>query len=321
MKKGIAFPTLAAIILLVISFIVIFSINTGFAGVLTDSSEKSACSISLVAMHQAKKIDQAEKVRLNCPIQQMNLTLRQLQEDEKNIKKYIDNYKGESFFYKESYLEHAMNKVIAKEMMSAWRTAGEGRLDLFENYWWGDGDLSSEKYKVWAIKGERPVNCIVFARVRFDEGIRNEFKDRKIRSLNEWLKKNQLPKSDTTYMGYLSDDGERSLFEPFYEYGVEESLAVVYARINLYKGEEFAAKYWKKALAGIGVATATVILAPASVPIWAAVLGGAAASGAAAYSTDTVKFDQYNPPPKSKSFIALIPYSRVNDVCIIENIK
>lgn len=316
-KKAMMFQQLAVTLLLVVSFLAYFSVTDSYAGVFSDTAEKSVCELSFAAAAQAKKIGQADKVNLKCPINQINLTYDMLSEQSNNVKSYIENYKGEKFFF-QNEIEHSMNKFIAKQMVDAWKASSEGRLDVFENVWsWGSIGLPDKK----------PLNCVVFSRIKFDEKIQSEFKGETITSINEWLKKNSIKNREGKYtdmMDYLSDDGEQFVFQPYYKYTTDDMLAIVYVRMNLHAGEEFIDKQWNKLSWGtgglaVGIAAAT-IFSGGTFLIALPVLGVAGGTAGAVFG-DSTTYDALHPPPKAKSFISIMPLKLVNEVCIIQNLE
>ncbi len=183
----------------------------------------------------------------------------------------------EYFEYQEEYTaddlqlyEYAMDEYIAKSMKSCWTKVWKGKPPIF-NEWWDRYDLkfftlgedidppkTLRGDKEWssfiADKYGPPVFCVLCERIKFDEDVkelfRNSDKGTTISSLSAWMDNNPvIPKGslpedldffdNTPFSEFIQDDVHKGIFRHKFEYNVEDSLAILYSRINVYEPEQW----------------------------------------------------------------------------------
>jgi hypothetical protein len=254
-KKG-EFDSLTRLILILVSAVVLFGVIFIWTGVISTSSSKSVCQLSLISASMTK-IGGFEGFQIHCEMEKVNITSDLIEPKKKDASKYMEDYKNkntEDSFINSEPAEFVLNKEIGTRMAKAWSQVGEGKLDLFSNYWkpiklckdgnsWKKTD-ECELYKPWDwnVELQRPINCILFTTFYFKEDLRTtERLPSEIKSLTEWLKKNKAPgKNGVSYYDYLLNDGQPSVFQYDFRYSIEKPLSIVFVRANNFAGEETA---------------------------------------------------------------------------------
>ena len=167
--------------------------------------------------------------------------------------------------------EWAIDEIIAKEMKYCWDITGRGQLDLFDQ-WWGlfkctkDDDksipCSEDNYHEWLSTknfleetknvlnngwpsnwnfNKPPTFCVLCSRIKFDEYINKQ----KIDSLGMWMANNPVSAkgygSNIPYAAYIQNDAFKGIWalNHHYSYDSEQAYAVIYARINVLKANEY----------------------------------------------------------------------------------
>ena len=125
--------------------------------------------------------------------------------------------------------EFALHSLVGNELRKCWQKIGEGQLDLFSNWYNQEGYYKS--IMIQANLENMPATCIICSRIKFDQELKEEFKDRYL-SLEFWAKMTKPKTKLKTHAEYLMDDSHnKELFSPTWYYSVDEPLVAMYAKI------------------------------------------------------------------------------------------
>ncbi len=309
-KRGELSSLLVTLIALVVALAVLVLVFVEFGEVLQEEATKKNCQWNLLVSARTKSpILGRETIPPDCKMTRKNITLEQLENKKKSNKKEIEKFNSdyEDFKYvnfnldiDEELLEFEMNRIIANEIKDCWEVAWMGQMPIFQE-WWSliecETDKDTGEYKCDCVEGREckpihtliekvtfwnndfatpPAFCLLCSRIKFDDKLKETFKEKEIKSLPEWMQKHPVvvDPQKRSYYEYTKDDVNRGIFAPDYVYRVDEPLAVVYARINVFKPVQFGEKFLK----------------------WAGIIG----------------LDKVNKPINT---LSLIPYSEVSEKC------
>lgn len=268
-------PLLVSLVVLVVSLGVLLLVYIEWGDVLEEESLKKNCQWNLLLSAFTKSpVLGIETIPPDCKMTRKNITLEQLEDKKRSNKKEIDEfnkkYKDSKYvsFHsnsEEELLEFEMNRVIANEIKDCWDVAWMGQMPIFQE-WWNliecepdkEGDFKcgcpenkecslpeevSSRLRFWNYEASGPpAFCLLCSRIKFDEGVKEKFNDKIITSLPEWMQKHPvlIDALRRSYYEYTKDDVNRGIFAPEYLYEVDEPLAIVYARVNVYKPLQYA---------------------------------------------------------------------------------
>ena len=171
-------------------------------------------------------------------------------------------------------MEWKLNEMIAKEMKNCWDITGQGKADLFDQWWnllecrkEGNGErvpCTEDNFKGLTTKNiieewwdkdvywppnwdvtKPPTFCVLCSRIKFDETAQKNLPP-KVDKMGAWLASNPIaktgPGSKIPYAVYLQNDDFEGIWasEHSYSYSTTEPLAVLYARVNIFKLREWA---------------------------------------------------------------------------------
>ncbi|HIH42463.1 TPA: hypothetical protein HA246_02345 [Candidatus Woesearchaeota archaeon] len=126
-------------------------------------------------------------------------------------------------------MEFALHSLVGNELRKCWQKTGEGQLDLFSNWYNEEGYFKS--IMIQANLENMPATCIICSRIKFDQELKEEFKDRYL-SLEFWARMTKPKNKQKTHAEYLMDDSHnKELFSPKWYYSVDEPLVAMYAKI------------------------------------------------------------------------------------------
>ncbi len=256
-----------------------------FGEVLQEKATKRNCQWNLLISSLTKSpILSTETIPPDCKMVTKEITLEELENKKKSNKKEIErfNAKYEDSKYVNFHLdidrellEYEMDRIIANEIKDCWEVAWMGQMPIFKE-WWSLIDCEKEEktgeYKCNCVKGKEckfipgliekvqfwnndfttpPAFCLLCSRIKFDDKLKETFKEKEITSLPEWMQKHPVvvDPQRRSYYEYTKDDVNMGIFFPEYIYEVDEPLAVVYARVNVYKPIQ----YGEQVLKWIGI--------------------------------------------------------------------
>ncbi len=270
-KKGAELTTeqiVIAIITLVV-FIILFGAYKPLLQYLRYSGEDRTCAMSAIANAHTKTFG-TETIKLKCPINFETVKLKDLKSGRRKAEKTIANhnkkFKDQQFEKwpeetmrsvkgdeKDKLLdEFVLNEIVATHMKRCWEKLGKGELNLFAEWWKPLGYEKEIEYwpdylKLWNIGMKDPPRfCVVCSRVKFEEELREYFKDQGyiITSMEDWLNKNGVPPTrGYSYREYLKAGSSTKDIYDNYDYSVSEPLAVLFVRINRMKPGKFFEKF------------------------------------------------------------------------------
>ena len=261
---------IVTLVVLLVSLAVLVLVYNKFGEALLEDVEKKNCQWNLLLSSVTKSpILSTETIPPNCKMTRKNITLEQLEKKKKSNKKEIEKFNKDyedaeyvnfhSDIDKE-LLEFEMDRVIANEIKDCWSVAWMGKMPVFQE-WWSlidckpkdDGDyecscpenkecslpkevLSRLQFWDYEVSGP-PAFCLLCSRIKFNQEIQDAFRGEEIVSLPEWMQKHPVlvDPQKRSYYEYTKDDVNKGIFYPTYKYRVNEPLAVVYSRVNIYK--------------------------------------------------------------------------------------
>ncbi len=176
----------------------------------------------------------------------------------------FDGYQAETDTLTEWYID----EQISNELNRCWTITGRGELNLFDDWYapltckvekdgttrpctkndvdgWGfdywktatGNGISIANPGNWDVNA--PTNCVLCARVRFDESLKNELKfdpETERKTIPVWLANNHVVGSTESYAENLNNKQVSGLFaKDQYQYSTDQSYAVVYMRVNILK--------------------------------------------------------------------------------------
>ena len=277
-KRGELSSLLVTLITLVVALAVLVLVFVEFGEVLQEEATKKNCQWNLLVSARTKSpILGRETIPPDCKMTRKNITLEQLENKKKSNKKEIEKfnakYEDSTYFnfnidVDEELLEFEMDRIIANEIKDCWEVAWMGQMPIFQE-WWSlikcetndEGDYKCdcvegkeckfipgliEKVKFWNNDLNRPpAFCLLCSRIKFDDDLKETFKEKEITSLPEWMQKHPVlvDPQKRSYYEYTKDDVNRGIFAPDYVYNFDEPLAVVYSRVNVFKPLGYAERF------------------------------------------------------------------------------
>lgn len=278
-KKGQVVNTLVIMLLSLVGLMVLLGVTFGFKDIFTKITDKNECQIEFLISSFTKsagrQIVEPECEPHKITITNKELE-KQTQKVQENIIHYYETQKGNNIaeqyatYFKVNPEEWAMNEIIAKEMKYCWDLTGRGKLDLFDQ-WWSllgcyrdkaktqpcvkndfERDWSLESWKNaaendfyfvnpmnWNVE-KPPTFCVLCSRIKFDD-----VGDKEISSMGSWLANNPVgtvgEEKKISYAAYLQNDAFKGIWANIdsYTYKTDQAYAVLYARINVLKVEDW----------------------------------------------------------------------------------
>jgi len=246
-------------ILLVVFTIIFLGVFPKFKEKLVEAGEKSKCewSILLASVQKFGTAGIAEGIPEGCKAKMVSISMKDLEKGQKLAKKRIKEYIDKKEVYKPRFFtntdqdtlyEFALDKIIADELVDCWEKVFKGHMPLFDQWWrlytWDTPpETAGQAFKQWYVPGQihsPPVNCVICSRITFSDDVIDRFRGKHIVSIEEFLKNNPVPGTNTPYLQYLYE-GQTGpdAFKPKYSFSVdEEGLAIMYERINMHKTGE-----------------------------------------------------------------------------------
>lgn len=273
-------PILVTLIVLVVSLAVLLLVYKEFGDVLEEEAMKKNCQWNLLLSSFTKSpVLGVETIPPDCQMTRKIITLEQLEDKKKSNQKEIDEfnkkYKNSKYvsFHsnsEEELLEYEMDRILADEIKDCWNVAWMGQMPIFQE-WWSlikcetdkDGDYKCgcteneecslpkevlSRLQFWDYESSGPpAFCLLCSRIKFEDKLKEKFNAREITSLPEWMQKHPvlIDVLQRSYYEYTMDDVNKGIFAPDYVYSVEEPLAVIYARVNVYKPIQYAETFLK----------------------------------------------------------------------------
>jgi len=243
MKQGQLSNTLVVLVALAVSLIVLLSATGMFADVIEKVADTSVCTWSL-------GLNAMLDLPPHCRAKYTTLTIGNLSKRTKYAKNRIIDFEADSgkysealnkFPHKDSYnsdndailYEFAMDEYIAKSLKSCWAKIPRNAPIFSE---WDEHLI------------KRPVNCILCERIKFGNDVKEKFSHKhEIDSLDVWMDYNPIfsikdapgkveYEDPRSYSQYLEDEVSGGYFSHNFVYSVDEPIAVLYARVNPFKG-------------------------------------------------------------------------------------
>ncbi len=276
---------IVTLIILLVSLAVLVLVYNEWGKTLLEDATKRNCQWNLLLSSITKSpILSTETIPPDCKMTRKNITLEQLEKKKKSNKKEIEKFNAKYedskyvYFHTEGdkgkvnreLLEYEMDRIIANEIKDCWSVAWMGKMPIFQE-WWSliecDEDKITGEYKCDCKKEEcslgkeiiekvqfwnnnfatPPAFCLLCSRIKFDQETQDKFGGKEITSLPEWMQKHPVlvDPQKRSYYEYTKDDVNRGIFFPRYVYNVDEPLAVVYSRINVYQPVQYGERIWE----------------------------------------------------------------------------
>ena len=217
-KKGITIKFLIGLIILVLGFAILlfFYFQLGWTG----RVDKEVCHQSVIYRATLPTFANAkEYVPLKCKTEKICITSGLLGgscEEFKNSKGVVK--------VKVSNLEE-LNQFMAREMVDCWRMMGEGKVQVFGNFWvedYGIGTLGS--------------SCVICNRVAFDrDNLEKAGIDVEELNVMNYMQTHAIPGEEMSYYAYLAGQGGELAIEGGIEVGDINELASKAADTTLEK--------------------------------------------------------------------------------------
>lgn len=271
---------LLTIVILTVSMVVLLMTSTSFGNVIRNVAKTSSCNWNFAVNAITSLPPECEATYSTLTMKNLSKgtvrAAKRIEEFNAEPRKYAKAL--EHFPYQEKYseedltlYEYAMDEYIAKRMKSGWDKVWKGKLPIFDDWWnivdwtfFGFTDAEAEKGRtvqgeeaidIWLLKVyDPPTFCVLLERIKFGEDIKKKFGDRgrlRIDSLSPWMDNNPLVAKgsvpnkihyydNTPYSKYLEDDVHVGLFRQRFNYELDKNYAILYSRVNVYKGKQYA---------------------------------------------------------------------------------
>lgn len=259
-KKALVVNTMVLLILMLIGAGMLYGITHSITKILSIESEEKICAFSSIVA-ASTKVQGIELTKIDCPMQLKTVTETDVRREAPKVIGEIKEFKTKdedrwnklTNDYKKSFTqtsgaitdlnnllqgppynspihkEFALHSLVGNELRKCWQKMGEGRLDLFSNWFSKEGVFDAALIQT-GLK-DMPSICIVCTRIKFDQEVKEEFGDREL-SLEFWSQMTKPKNKQITYAEYLLDDShDKDLFGPRWKYTVTEPIAAVYAKI------------------------------------------------------------------------------------------
>ena len=250
-------------IVVIVMLVVLLGVFPGMREKLAQAAETGTCdwNIFMAGIRKAGTLGIAEGIPEGCKAKRIELTLTDVQRQlgyAKNRLKVINTdpkYKDKAPSFtnddEKTQYQFAMNKLIADELAGCWAKVLKGKVPIFDEWWrlysWGTPPAGAgDATRILFTNIHRaPTNCIVCARIKFDDNLVTTFPTKagtsSIFTLPEWMAVNQW-KSGGSYAEFVADgQAETPALLQSYAFDVSNTpLAIVYARINAHQVEEAA---------------------------------------------------------------------------------
>jgi hypothetical protein len=266
-------------IVAIVMLVIILGVYPVFKQKLGEAADTSTCNwnIFMAGIRKGSTFSIAEGIPEGCKAKRIELTLTDVQQElgyaRNRLKainsdlKYKDRAPSFSNNDEKTQYQFAMNKVIADELAGCWSKVIKGKIPIFDEWWrlYNCKDSSGATkpcskledfltvgfpvYGAWNfVSGKMqfsraPTNCIVCARIKFDDTLVREFPNlagtSTITTAREWMAVNPW-KTGASYLEFVQDGQAEApaLLQSQYAFDVGDTpLAVVYARINVHQLE------------------------------------------------------------------------------------
>lgn len=170
---------MVVLLIFVIGALILLTFGYSLANQLKEDTDIETCRLSVLAQAELRKVpvigisSPKTIVPLDCPRRKIKIFEDKVEIDKKKLKRYKFNQLN----------REDVNRILAEELRLCWYKMAEGTKDVFEYDW-----LVSLKNV-----------CLICAEIEFDK----ELNEQSFDGLLDYLKSNNLPKSDITYFNYL----------------------------------------------------------------------------------------------------------------------
>ena len=286
-KKGQVTSTLVIMIAGALALLVLLIVTGTFAKVFQSITGKNQCQMQFLISSFTKTAG-AQTVEPECEPHLITIDQQTLDNGRaaaaKSIQDYSVKFTGKGIDTATNYInyfsvadstlsaqrqnEWVMDKTVADEMKYCWDIAGQGKLDLFSDWWKlaqckrKDGtsctadDITGLNWDSaknafsngvslawppnWDVTKTPPAYCVICSRIKFDSNLQNAPKT--VDKLGLWMDNNPVTDvgtySKVPYSAYLQNDAYKGIFTSptSYPYDTNQAYAVLYERINVFKG-------------------------------------------------------------------------------------
>jgi hypothetical protein len=218
-----------------------------------------------------------------------------------------------------------MDKLVADELVNCWDIVGQGKLDLFDNWFdfvdcGGDQPCNSITHAILSPISNDKIRisrnfCVLCSRIRFDEAVKEKFIPERgvYDSVNVWMYNHpwRIGESES-YYEYITvgstQDADKEEFDyftaPYYTYTPQEAYAVIFVRVNYHQGIITAYKTGKLAKSALN----GIFDIPTGIGISLNDLGGKIKDEILLGKTNDDEFGHAN-------MLVLIPYEELPNYC------
>ncbi len=243
------FDTLIYLAIVVAIIVVLFlMVFPAFRSTAEAAIEKGKCEITILlsALVQTGSIGAIE-VPPACKMKMINISMASLKNEyvyaqnrlatyNQNKEKYAEILEVLPKDKNEAVAEFALDKIIADELDDCWGKVLRGKLPIYSNEYFS-----------------KRINCIICARIKFDQEVIQLFQNKQIRSLVPWMQYNPLKGTSTAYWKFITEDqtGVTGLAQPRYDFSVGPTpVAVVFVNMRATTAE----KVWGRVAGWAGAA-------------------------------------------------------------------
>lgn len=277
-KTGdIAIGFVGTLVIFIVAALILLLFSSQIFDIIAKSAPGSVCKASAIANSVGNTVTAgADVVKLDCPVQYVKITDKpglfppkdtkivnptkiltdgEIYSLNKDGVKYFIDADAKDINLKENLnlLEtFRINQETAAEMKTCWDEMGNGKLNLFSQWFLGWRDENKKNVNDQGVIGSivpnlmgAPTVCVICSKITIDDSVysrtqsllnRKDQKDYETNpnSLIYWLTHNPIPQTKTSYYEYLSDDVNSDVYgvdERDYKYPGKE-FAVIYARTN-----------------------------------------------------------------------------------------
>jgi len=210
-KKAIQ-VTILTLILIIVTFIVLFVIVEQINSYLHEANAREYCRLSVVAMQKTRVAGQSTGIfTIDCPMKYVDIKKKDLP---KQAKASLPSNVPQAPVSIEKREEHVKRK-IADAMYDCWYQMGSGAHTDFEDAWWKDTEA-----------------CLICSRITFEKPA-DYISPQGLAKLNSWLEQNYLAGASKTYSSMLSFQGNRRYYiEDSYSIDPNSNYYVMFVGIN-----------------------------------------------------------------------------------------